>query len=117
MAGFIFNGTLANVFVSTLEEITKGLYAYGDTSISWLLGFSFLLHIISLWKYMALIDRINTMIGKIDSISKGTRNLSERVQAVQFDIQKLSQSFDKVTDRLYLQDGNLHDFTRRRCYL
>ena len=109
MAGFIFNGTLAVVFTATLEEITRGLYAHGDTSISWLLGFSFLLHIISLWKYMALINRINTMIGKIDSLSKGTRNLPERVQAVEFDSQKLSQSFDKATDRIYLQNGNLHD--------
>ena len=55
---------------------------------------------------MELIDRINTMIGKIDSISMGTRNFPERVQTVEFDIQKLSKSFDKVT---YLQDGNLHD--------
>ena len=42
-------------------------------------------------------------------LTKGTRNLPERVQAVEFDFQKLSQSFDKVTDRIYLQDGNLHD--------
>lgn len=49
---------------------------------------------------MTLIDRINKMIGKINSISKGTRNLSESVQAVEFDFQKLSQSFDKVTDRI-----------------
>ena len=63
MTGFIFNGTLAAVLSTTLEEIARGLCAYGDTSISWLLGFSFLLHIISIWKYMALIDRINT-IGK-----------------------------------------------------
>ena len=49
------------------------------------------------------------MIGKIDSLSKGTRKLPERIQAVEFDFEKLSQSFDKVTDRIYLQDGNLHD--------
>ena len=109
MAGFIFNGTLATVFAATLKKIARGLYAYGDTSISWLLGFSFFLHSVSLWKYMALIDRINTMIGKADSLSKSTRNLPERVQAVEFDFQKLSQSFDKVTDRIYLQDSNLHD--------
>ena len=42
-------------------------------------------------------------------LTKGTRNLPERVQAVEFDFQKLSQSFDKVTDRIYLQDANLHD--------
>ena len=70
MAGVIFNGTLDAAFAATLEEITRGLYAYGDTSVSWLLCFSFLLHIISLWKYMALIDRINTLIGKIDSLSR-----------------------------------------------
>ena len=72
----------------------------------WLLGFNFHLHIISLWKYTALIDSINTMIGKIDSISKGTRNLPERVQIVEFEV---ITCFDKVTDRIYLQDGNLRD--------
>ena len=120
MAGFFFNGTLAAAFAATLVEITSGLYAYGGTSIYWLLGFSFLLNVISLWKYVALIDRINTMIGKIDSLSKGTKKLPERIQAVEFDFEKLSQSFDKLTDRLYLQDGNLHDIlvsSRRRCYL
>ena len=60
MTGFSFDWILVSVFAVTLEEITRGLYAYGDTSSSWLLGFSFLLHIISLWKYMALIDRMNT---------------------------------------------------------
>ena len=49
------------------------------------------------------------MIGEIDSISKDTRNLPESVQAVEFEFQKLSQSFDKVTDRIYLQDGKLND--------
>lgn len=83
-----------------MVEITSGLYAYGGTSIYLLLGFSFLLNVISVWKYVALIDRINTMIGKIDSLSKSTRNLPEWVQAVEFDFQKLSQSFDKVTDRI-----------------
>ena len=109
MVGCSFNGTLAAAFAATLVEITSGLYAYGGTSIYWLLGFSFLLNVISLWKYVALIDRINTMIGKIDSLSKGTKKLPERIQAVEFDFEKLSQSFDKVTDRIYLQDGNLHD--------
>ena len=52
---------------------------------------------------------MDAMIGKIDSISKGTRKLPKRVQAVEFDVQTLSQSFDKVTDKMYLQDGNLHD--------
>ena len=80
-ASYIFNGTLTMAFVASLEKITSDLCAYGDTSIYWLLGFGFL-HIISLCKYMTLIDRINTMIGKIDSLSKGTRNLPERVQAV-----------------------------------
>ncbi|CAO2578988.1 hypothetical protein LEMLEM_LOCUS797, partial [Lemmus lemmus] len=51
MADFFFNGTLAVDFAAILEEITRGLYAYGGTSI-YLLGFSFLLNIISLWKYM-----------------------------------------------------------------
>lgn len=97
MAGFFY---LAAAFAATLVEITSGLYTYGGTSIYLLLGFSFLLNVISLWKYVALIDRINTMIGKIDFLSKGTRNLPERVQAVEFDFQKLSQSFDKVTDRI-----------------
>ena len=46
------------------------------------------------------------MIDKIDSISKGTRKLPERVQAVEFDVQMLQRSFDKVTDRMYLQNGN-----------
>ena len=56
---------------------------------------------------------MDTMIDKIDSISKGTRKLPERVQAVEFDVQTLSQSFDKVTDRMYLQDGNLHDIQEK----
>ena len=53
------------------------------------------------------------MIDKIDSKPKGTGKLPERVQAVEFDIQKLSQSFDKVTDRMYLQDGNLHNIQEK----
>ena len=77
-----------------------------STSIYWLIGFSLIFHKISLWKYMALNDRINTMIGKIDSISKGTRNLPERVQAVEFEV---ITCFDKGTDKIYLQGGNLHD--------
>ena len=55
-----------------------------------------------------LSEQMNTMTGKIDSISKGTRKVPKRVHTVQFYGQKLSQSFDKVTDRMYLQDGNLH---------
>ena len=39
-------------------------------------------------------------------MSKGTRKLPERVQAVEFDVQMLLQCFDKVTDRMYLQNGN-----------
>ena len=90
----------------------SSLYDYVNTSIYCLLGFSFQLLILSLRKNTALIDRINiienqrlseqvdTMIGKIDSISKGTRKLPERVHTVEFDIQKLSQSFDKLTDRM-----------------
>ena len=35
------------------------------------------------------------------------------VQEVEFDIQTLSQSFDKVTDKMYLQDGNLHDIQEK----
>lgn len=74
-----------------MESIIRGLCDYGGTSVYWLLGFSFLLHIISLRKTIALVNRINiienqrlseqvdTMIGKIDSISKATRKLPERV--------------------------------------
>ena len=69
MAGFFFNGTLAMAFATTLVELTSGLYDYGGTSI-YLLGFSFLLNIISLWKYVELIDRITTMTGKMDSYLK-----------------------------------------------
>ena len=117
MADFVSNGTFATLLATLMAEITQGPHEYEGTSIYWLLGFSFIFHIISLWKYMTLIDRINTMIGKIDSVSKGTRNLPERVQAVEFEV---ITCFDKVTERIYLQDGNLHDIQeqfRRRCYL
>ena len=53
------------------------------------------------------------MIGKIDSIFKGKRKLPEGVHTVEFDVRKLSQSFDKVTDSMYLQDGNLHDIQEK----
>ena len=46
-----------------------------------------------------LSEQVDTMIGKIDSIPKGTRKLSERVHNVEFDVQKLSQSFYKLTER------------------
>ena len=98
--------TEATLLATTMEEIIRGLHEYGGTSTYWLLGFSFIFHKISLWKYMALIEWINTMIGKIDSISKGIRNLPERVQAVEFEV---ITCFDKVTERIYLQDGNLQD--------
>ena len=59
------------------------------------------------------------MIGKIDCISKDTKNLPERVQAIEFAIQKLSQSFDKVTEytsrmATYMIPRSL---SRRRYYL
>ena len=53
-------------------------------------------------------EQVDTVIGKIDSISKGTSKLPERVHTVEFDIQKLPQNFDKVTYRMVLQDGNLY---------
>ena len=56
---------------------------------------------------------MDTMIDRIDFISKGTRKLSERIHAVEFDIQNLSKSFDKVADRMYLQDGNLQDIQEK----
>lgn len=65
-----------------------------------------------------LSEQVDTMTDKIDSISKGTRKLPERVQVtVEFDVQTLSQSFDKVTDRMYLQDGNLHDIQEKFEYM
>ena len=56
---------------------------------------------------------MDIMIDRIDSISNGTRKLSERIHIVEFDIRKLSKSFDKLTDRLYLQDDNLHDIQEK----
>ena len=140
MAVFISNANFTALFTNTMDYIIQGLYDHGDTLICLLLGFSFLFHILSLRKNMALLrtieslrtnneqltdrikiienqrlsEQVDTMIDKIDSISKGTRKLPERVRVtVEFDVQTLSQSFDKVTDRTYLQDGNRHDIQEK----
>ena len=108
-----------------MDYVMQGLYDYGDTLIYLLLGFSFLFNILSLRKIrflrtnneqlverikiienQGLSEQVDTMIDKIDSISKGSRKLPEKVQAVEFDLQTLPQSFDKVTDGMYLQNGN-----------
>ena len=108
-----------------MDYVMQGLYDYGNILIYLLLGFSFLFNILSLRKIrflrtnieqlverikiienQGLSEQVDTMIDKIDSMSKGTRKLPERVQAVEFDVQMLPQSFDKVTDRMNLQNGN-----------
>ena len=41
-------------------------------------------------------------------MSKGTEKLSGRIQSVEFDNQNLLKSYDKLADRVSLQDGNLY---------
>ena len=48
------------------------------------------------------------MTDKIESKSKGTEKLSERIHTVKFDNQNLFKSYDRLADRLSLQEGNLH---------
>ena len=50
------------------------------------------------------------MTDKIQSMSKGTEKLSERIHTVEFDNQNLLKSYDRLADRVSLQDGNLHAF-------
>ena len=52
------------------------------------------------------------MTDKIESISKGTENLSEIIHTVEFDNQNLLKSYDRLADRLSLQGGNLYAFQR-----
>ena len=39
---------------------------------------------------------------------KGTEKLSERIHTVEFDNQNLLKSYDRLADRVSLQEGNLH---------
>ena len=39
-----------NLFAYTMDGILQGLYGFSDTSIYWILGLSFVFHIISLIK-------------------------------------------------------------------
>ena len=48
------------------------------------------------------------MTDKIESMSKGTEKLSERIHTVEFDNQNLLKSYDRLADRVSLQEGNLH---------
>ena len=108
MAVFVSNANFTALFTNTMDYIMQGLYDYGDMLNCLLLGPSFLFYILLLRKNMALLrmieslqtnneqlierikiienqslsEQVDTMIDKIDSISKGTRNLPERVQAV-----------------------------------
>ena len=66
-------------------------------------------------KIKSYLKKINTiekgninLTDKIESMSKGTEKLSERIHTVEFDNQNLLKSYDKLADRLSLQDGNLH---------
>ena len=68
---------------------------------------------IKIIKNQRLSEQVDTTIDRIDSIYKGTRKIAEIIHTVEFDIQKLSKSFDKVTDRMYLQDGNLHNIKEK----
>ena len=60
-----------------------------------------------------LSEQVDTMIVIIDSIYNGTRKLPERVHTVEFDIQKLSHNFDKITDKMFLPDGNLKNIQEK----
>ena len=42
-------------------------------------------------------------------MSKGTAKLSERIHSVEFDNQNLFKSYDRLADRVFLQEGNLHN--------
>ena len=67
-----------------------------------------------------LSEQMDIMINRIDSISKDTRKLSEKIHTVEFDIQNFSKIFDKVADRMYLQMAIYmisKKNPRRRCYL
>ena len=126
MAVFVSNANFTVFFINTMDYVMQGLYDYGNILIYLLLGFSFLFNILSLRKIrflrtnieqlverikiienQGLSEQVDTMIDKIDSMSKGTRKLPERVQAVEFDVQMLPHSFDKVTDRMNRHSSSL----------
>ena len=48
------------------------------------------------------------MTDKIQSMSKGTEKLSEIVHTVEFYNQNLLKSYDRLADRVSLQEGNLY---------
>ena len=65
-------------------------------------------------KNQKLPEKINTnkidinLAYKTESISKSTKKLSERIHTVEFDNQNLLKCYDRLADRVFLQDGNLH---------
>ena len=50
------------------------------------------------------------MTDKIESMSKDTEKLSERIHTVEFDNQNLlkKKSYDRLSDGVLLHEGNLH---------
>ena len=43
-----------------------------------------------------------------ETLQKGTERLSERIHTAEIDNQNLFQSYDKLADRTFFQEGNLH---------
>ena len=76
MADYINIETFSNFFANTMDYIVQGLYSYGDTSIYWVLGLSFLLHILSLRKNMAL-------LGMIQSLQTNNEQLADRINTIE----------------------------------
>ena len=62
-----------------------------------------------------LVEKINTiekdninLTDKIQSMLKGAETLSERICAVEFNNQNLLKSYDRLMDKVSLQEGNMH---------
>ena len=45
---------------------------------------------------------------KIESMSKATEMLFDKIHTAEFDNQNLLKSYDRLADRVPLQDGKLH---------
>ena len=75
MADYINIETFSNFFANTIDCIMRGLYGYVDISIYWVLGLSFLLHILSLRKNMAL-------LGMIQSLQTNNEQLVDRINTI-----------------------------------
>ena len=55
-----------------------------------------------------LTGKIQSMWIDYETLQKGTEILSEKIHTVEIHNQNLLKSYDKLADRIFLKEGNLH---------